>query len=58
MKDWIVYVTPDNEVKAVESEYNEKQIDDLKGENNVIVGFPAAKRMDDAINYITQIMEV
>jgi hypothetical protein len=55
MKQWIVYVTPDNKVEAVECNHSGLQEEELTREHNVIVGTPAFKLKSDAIDYIKQV---
>ena len=56
MKSWIVYLTPEDKVEAVEDNHSGLQEDELTREHNVIVGTPAAKYMKDAIEYCKQVM--
>lgn len=51
---WIVYLTPDDKVEAVQYEYGGDQLSELEFENNVIVGTPIFKDKFDAINYAKQ----
>lgn len=54
MPQWIVYITPDNVVEAVEDNHSGLQEAELKAELNVIVGTPSFKLKADAINYSKQ----
>lgn len=53
MKSWIVYMTPDNKIDAVEDLHDGLQQAELTGELNIIMGFPAFKLKRDAIDWIT-----
>ena len=61
IKNWIVYLTSDDKVRAVEMGasdlYCNEQVISLYSENNIVLGFPVALRKADAIAYIEQIME-
>lgn len=55
MKSWIVYVTPDNKVDAVEYNKTGLQCDELTKELNVVIGDHLRfKYKVDAIDYAKQ----
>ena len=55
MKQWIVYLTPEDKVEAVECNHSGLQEDELTREHNVVLGTPAFKLKTDAIEYIKQV---
>lgn len=56
MKQWIVYCTPDDKIKAVECNHSGLQEEELTREHNVILGTPAMTYRVDAIDYIKQLI--
>jgi len=56
IKQWIVYITPNNKTQAIEDTHSGLQCDDLTAEHNVIVGFVNFKNKQDAIAYGEQVL--
>jgi len=52
MKSWIVYLTPDDKVEAVEDLHDGLQEKNLTEELNTILGYPAFKYKRDAIDWV------
>ena len=53
---WIVYEKPDGKLEAVKSEFHRIQMDDIESAGNKIVGYPAAKTAQAAIDYMEDIL--
>ena len=51
---WIVYITPDNKVEAVQYNYGVNHIAELEFDGNTVVGTPVFKDKWDALNYAKQ----
>jgi hypothetical protein len=49
---WIVYLTPDNKVEAVEDNHSGLQVGELTREHNIVLGTPVFKDKRDAISWI------
>jgi hypothetical protein len=56
MRQWVVY-TKDDELMAVEDQWTDVQYKAIYADGGTIVGYPAAKSRDDALNYIDKIVD-
>jgi len=56
MKQWVVYVTPENRVEAIEDDHKGTLEFELTSEHNTVVGWISSKHKVDAIDYVKQVL--